>query len=73
MKHIETLWFTNIKGCVGLAIIEEDRTGDRKGYIGVVSGRDEKADTEDLLAWGTKFTLSTAQDIVQKLTKEVKP
>ncbi len=48
MKHIETLWFTNIRGSMGLAIVEEDITGDRKGYIGVVSGRDEKADTEDL-------------------------
>ncbi len=42
MKVIETLWFTNINGVIGIVIIEEDVTGDRKAYIGPASGTDEK-------------------------------
>ncbi len=50
MKVIETLWFSNIAGCIGIVVIEEDVTGDRKAYIGPISGTDEKADTEQILA-----------------------
>lgn len=60
MKVIETLWFTNRDGCIGIVVGEEDITGDRKAYIGPASGTDEKADTEQILAWGNKFSLDTA-------------
>ena len=69
MKVIDSLWFTNIKGTVGIVILEEDVTGDRKAYIGVVSGEDEKADTETIIAWGNKLSLDTAQRIVHFLKK----
>ncbi|GAI87289.1 unnamed protein product [marine sediment metagenome] len=71
MKVIDTLWFTNLKGTAGIVILEEDVTGDRKAYIGVVDGLNEQTDREALLAWGNKFSLSTAEQIVQKLTKPV--
>jgi hypothetical protein len=32
-------------GCIGIVVIEEDVTGDRKAYIGRASGANEKADT----------------------------
>jgi len=70
VKIIDTLWFTNRKGTVGLVIIEEDNTHDRKGYIGVVEGQSEAVDTEELLAWGNKFSLGTAEDIVKKLARQ---
>lgn len=70
MKVIDTLWFTNINGTVGIVIIEEDVTGDRKAYIGSVSGEDEKADTESLLAWGNKLSLDTFKRIEHFLKKE---
>jgi len=59
MKVIETLWFTNKDGCIGIVVVEEDVTGDRKAYIGPASGTNEKADTEQILAWGNKFSLDT--------------
>lgn len=67
MKVIETLWFTNMNGTAGIAIVEEDNTGDRKAYIGAVSGKDEKADTESLLAWGTRLSLDTIERIMVTL------
>ena len=69
MKVIDTLWFSNMKGNAGIVIIEEDGTGDRKAYIGVVPGEDEGADTEAIVAWGNRFSLDTARRIVRFLKK----
>jgi len=67
MKILESFWFTNRDGCIGIVVIEEDVTGDRKAYIGPASGVDEKADTEHILAWGNKFSLGTAGRILYHL------
>ena len=69
MKVIETIWFTDVNGCIGIVIGEEDVTGDRKAYIGSASGTDEKADTEQILAWGNKFSLDVTERIHRYLTK----
>lgn len=69
MRVLETLWFTGINGCIGIVVGEEDVTGDRKAYIGVASGANEKADQESILGLGNKFTY----DIVQRLDYYLKP
>ena len=70
MKVIETLWFTNLKGCIGIVVVEEDVTGDRKAYIGVVDGLNEQTDREALLAWGNKFFIDTALRLRHLLTEK---
>jgi hypothetical protein len=70
MKVIETMWFTNIKGCIGIVIVEEDVTGDRKAYIGPVPGADEKADTDEIISWGNKFPLDTVLRLRHLLTEK---
>ncbi len=70
MKVIETLWFTNFEGCIGIVVGEEDITGDRKAYIGPASGTDEKANTEQVLAWGNKFSLDTVLRLQHLLTEK---
>lgn len=72
MKIIDSLWFTTIDGSIGIIVIEEDVTGDRKAYIGPASGKDEKADTEKIIAWGNKFSIDTAERILHFLKKEDK-
>lgn len=68
MKVIETLWFTNKDGCIGIVVIKED--GDRTAYIGIASGADEKTDTESLLDWGSKFSLDTVLRLHHLLSKK---
>lgn len=81
MKTIETLWFTNIDGCIGIVVVEEDVTGDRKAYIGLGKryaladlclgkGIDEKADIERILARSNKFPLDTALRLRHLLTEK---
>lgn len=72
MKVIETIWFTNNDGCIGIVIGEDDVTGDRKAYIGPASGADEKGDTGKILAWGNKLSIDTAERILHFLKKEDK-
>jgi len=70
MKIIDTLWFTNGDGCIGIVVIEEDVTGDRKAYISPVSGTDEEADKQHIIDWGNKFSLDTALRLRHFLTKQ---
>lgn len=72
MKVIDRIWFSNMKGTCGIVVIEEDNTHDRKGYIGVVEGKDEDLDTEDLLSWGLSFSLGTAERLAATLTQPFK-
>lgn len=72
MKVVDTLWFTSMKGCIGIVTIEEDVTGDRKAYIGSVSGRNAKVDTEDIIALGNPFSLDTITRLQHFLIKETK-
>jgi len=70
MKVIDTIWFNNRDGCIGIVVVEEDVTGDRKAYIGPASGTNGKRDTEAILAWGNKFSLETAARISYYLQKD---
>jgi len=71
VKVIDTLWFTNLNGTVGIVIVEEDVTGDRKAYIGAVPiVVDEKRDTEAIIAWGNKFSLDTLKRIEHFLKRK---
>lgn len=69
VKVLESIWFTNNQGGTTGIIIVEEVTGDRKAYIGVGNGIDEKADIEDILAWGSEFSLDTTEKIHHYLTK----
>lgn len=68
-KIVDKLWFTNMKGTLGIVVLEEDITNERKAYIGVVSGNDEKADTEDIISWGNKFDVETLDRLEHHLCR----
>lgn len=70
MKVTDTIWFTNKDGCIGIVVTEGDITGYRKAYIGAASGTDEKADTQYILDWGSKFSLDTILWLRHLLTEK---
>jgi len=61
MKVIDAIWFTNIRGTVGIVIGEDEITGEKKAYIGVVEGNDVKEDIELIKSWGNPFPLETVE------------
>lgn len=67
MKIIETLWFNGFKGSAGIVVAEEEITGARVAYIGVASGKDEKANIDGIISFGQPFPLDTAKRLVYLL------
>lgn len=52
MNLIDAIWFTSLRGTVGIVIGEDEVTGKRKAYVGIGDGFDEKVDAEHILEWG---------------------
>ncbi len=68
MKVVDSLWFTNNKGTVGIVTIEEDVTGDRKAYIGIGDGHNQEADTQSIVDWGNPLSISALGRITSQLS-----
>lgn len=67
MKIIDDMWFSNSQGVVGIVVIEDEVTHERRAFIGAASGHDVKADTEAIAAFGNSFSASAAARIIIKL------
>lgn len=66
MKILDTMWFNSRGGHCGLVIGEDEVTGEKKAYIGVVSGTNEEADTKEVAEWGCRVNLSRLNGIIKK-------
>lgn len=67
MKILDAMWFNSVGGTCGLVIGEDEHTGEKKAYIGVVHGFDEKLDTVQVAEYGCKVDLTMLTEIVKKL------
>lgn len=78
MKIIDSFWFTNPTtstpeyGTVGIVVVEDDITGDRKAYVGTARGASEKADGTYICEWGTTFSPERVEELLRLLKKERK-
>lgn len=68
-KVIDSVWFNTPQGSFGLVVGEDEMTGERKLYAGVVSGLDEKTDEQQILAWGNKVSVSILEGLIAKTKK----
>lgn len=73
MKVTGTYWFSSMTGTCGIVVGEDERTGEKKGYIGIVLGQDEEADTVLLKTRGSPVSAAVMSEIAKKLSKEVPP
>ncbi len=67
MRVTDTIWFTGMRGSVGLVMGVDDVTGDRKAYIGRCSGLDEELDTKVIVDYGVALKLDTIMKIATHL------
>lgn len=65
MKIIHTAWFSGIK-CIGIVVIENE-IGEKKAYIGIGDGQNEKFDAEKIAAYGIKMLKESLKEILSKL------
>ncbi len=66
MKRLRTFWFTS-KKTVGIVVGEDTITRERKAYIGVVRGFNEKADEREIAEWGSPVNVRYLEEIVTLL------
>jgi hypothetical protein len=64
---IDALWFSNPRGCYGVALVKDTITGERKAYIGPCGGNNEKLDALYIKENGAKVTLQAVERIYNHL------
>ena len=67
MKIKQAFWFSTLQGTIGIVVGEDEHTGKRKGYIGMVGGRDEEADTETIAQQGSPVMAAYIGEIADYL------
>ncbi len=69
MKEIKTFWFTNSTGVIGVVVGEDEVTAERKAYIGISSGGNERADTEMIKNYGSPVSQAFLQGMMILMKK----
>lgn len=67
MEIIDDMWFSTSEGVIGIVVIEDEVTQERRALIGVASGHDMKLDTTTIVAWGNPFSVAAAARIITQL------
>ena len=68
MKVLESLWFANSTGTVGIVIGEDEMTKKRKAYIGVAEGITEELDINSISQLGSPLSLECVKNIHALMT-----
>ncbi len=66
MKAIDSMWFNSASGSFGFVIGENESSGERHLYAGVISGIDEEEDKQEILDWGIKVNLAMIDNLLKK-------
>lgn len=66
MKVLDSMWFTSMKGTCGMVLAEDEVTGKKRLYAGVVSGLDQSGDERDILSWGNKINILTLSSLISR-------
>lgn len=72
-RVVDTIWFTNRDGTIGIVIAEDDQTLERRAFIGRGQGASPVSDVGMILDWGSTFSPAYADTILRLLKKEDKP
>lgn len=67
MKHIDDIWFSTMSGLIGIVIVEDERTQERKAYIGVGEGHDDKLDIKRIMDFGAPFRIEKVAEIMKAM------
>lgn len=78
MKILKTIWFTQMISpqTIGIVIGEDEKTGERKAFIGAGHGVNEKEDAVFISSYGAKVHLTQAEELAELISysdKEVCP
>jgi hypothetical protein len=69
-KIIDAIWFTQLNGCIGIVLTEDEVTKMRKAYIGTGRGNDEGSDAKIIQMHGGKVSPVLFKKIYEYLSDE---
>lgn len=70
MKAIDSVWFNTLQGSFGIVVGENETTGERKLYAGVVEGHSQEFDEQQILSWGNKVNISMLKGLIARTVKK---
>lgn len=70
MEIKQAIWFTpgGQSQCIGIVIGEDEKTHEKKAYIGLGQGHDEQSDIRHILDWGAKVSREILEQMLKALT-----
>src|SRR3990167_35978 len=65
IKIINSIWFSCIGSdkTIGIVVLEDKLTGERKAYIGIANGYDKDTDIEHIIGTGARLHIKTVEEI----------
>ncbi len=69
MKTIGKYWFTNLTGVIGIVVVIDEITGEKKAYIGMGGCKRRRYDEEVIKDYGSPIFPIQLQEVITKLTK----
>jgi len=70
-RIVSSRWFTNLFGCVGIVVVDDLITGERKAFIGTGQGENEQVDIDYICEWGKELHAPTLWEIERELSKGI--
>jgi len=68
MKVLHSYWFSDMSGGhMGIVVGEDERTKERKAYIGIAGGHNQEDDIAAIAARGQKVSPAILEEILGKL------
>lgn len=69
MLVIDSMWFSSWSGYFGFVLAEDEITGKRAIYAGVVEGKDQKVDEQALISCGNRVNTQMMAEMLSKCNK----
>lgn len=66
MLAIDSMWFSSLQGYFGFVLAEDEITGKRTIYAGVIQGIDQKSDEQALISGGNRVNIPMLQEFLSK-------
>ena len=69
MRTLFSTWSTSLRGTIGIGVVEDPNTGEKRIRSLSVHGLDHEQDKKDLAYWGATVALSDIKQMI-KLVEE---
>ncbi len=66
----DSMWFNTARGSFGFVLGENETTGERKLYAGIVDGLDQGVDEQSILSLGSRVNIRLLEGLIAKTKKK---